>query len=115
MNTPFIHFDTDNWVDKITAPLDYYNIELGRTLSVDDIADMDLEKMPGFILKWTYGPEIDSGNIDHEVTSNYGFTWKYNSNMKSWKMIRDYDIKNEEFIRLVSIYCQFALFEMKKK
>ena len=80
---PFIHFDTDN---KITAPTNYYDIELGRTLSTDDIAVMHLERMPGFILKWTYGPEIASGNTDHKIQTTYGYTWKYDSNMKSWKM-----------------------------
>ena len=71
-----IHFDADrtHWSDNFTGPYTtYYEPKLSRTVSADDIQNLDLELMPGFRVAWKYNKPLEpiGRYSDLEKTKQY--------------------------------------------
>ena len=57
-----IDAEAESWSRNITAPdskFGFYNIELSRDVSEDDMMNMKLETMPGFRFSWNYDTEVE--------------------------------------------------------
>ena len=94
----YIDADLTHWRKNITAPTNYYSIQLIRRASQDEIRNMSLDMMPGFRLTWKYNKHIQPEAKDIQPEALSFTNWNH---FQNWNKLSTYkhEVKSKEFVK----------------